>query len=214
MKKISMLMVMTVILFVSSYSQEKKRITRIDTKETLSKDESTDTTILKKTGPGNKEDLKGEWVLASEMSDLKTKQIESTTDKIIEEEKGATPLSVGDDAINNIISVEPKKAETTEELKKDFVAEKPGFQFMKGEEIINGFTGCNRFTSKYTVEGDKISFTNMETTTKDECKGEYTDAFFFQSLRRTISFRMNNGNIEFLRGEKVLMTFENLKAKK
>ncbi len=215
MKKVSTLIILIAFLYTGSFSQEKKSNSKKGTKEITTTIEAgaTDTTTVEKTGPGEKVDLKGEWVLVSEINTFNANKFQSSRIQIATIEQIADdPISNGETPAANNSAIQIK--DTTEDEKKNFIPEKPSIQFNLMDETINGYTGCNRFTSKFSVEGDKIKFINAEATTKDECKGEYNDSQFFQALRRIAFFRMNNGNIEFLRGDKVIMVFAKEKVKK
>jgi heat shock protein HslJ len=88
------------------------------------------------------------------------------------------------------------------------VPEKPGINFFGNNETFAGFTGCNKISGRYTLSGaNKISFQNAAPSTKMACIGEYDEDAFLTTLRRVNTFRLNNGNLELMEAENVLLVF-------
>lgn len=85
---------------------------------------------------------------------------------------------------------------------------KPGINFYGSNETFSGFTGCNKYSGRYTVKGkDTISLQSTAASTKMVCIGDYDEEAFLQALKRVNSFKAVNGQLELLEGNKVLLVF-------
>jgi heat shock protein HslJ len=88
------------------------------------------------------------------------------------------------------------------------VAEAPSLKFFGSNETVSGFTGCNKFSGRFTQTGrNSISFQNVNPSTKMVCIGSYDENAFMNLLRRVNSFRNTNGRMELMSGNDVLMVF-------
>ncbi|HEX8462968.1 MAG TPA: META domain-containing protein, partial [Segetibacter sp.] len=85
--------------------------------------------------------------------------------------------------------------------------EKPSISFFGVNETFSGFTGCNKYTGRYKINGNKISLNNPAASTKMVCLGNYDEKTFLNTLASVNSFRSQNGQLELLNGEEVLLVF-------
>lgn len=85
---------------------------------------------------------------------------------------------------------------------------KPSINFFGANETFSGFTGCNKFSGRYTMSGkDTISLRSAAASTKMVCLGDYDEVDFLNTLRRVNSFRTVNDRLELLNGNEVLLVF-------
>lgn len=90
---------------------------------------------------------------------------------------------------------------------------KPSISFFGANETFSGFTGCNRFSGRYAVAGkDSISLQSAAASTKMVCLGDYDEDAFLNTLRRVNTFKAENGKLELLEGDKVILVFSKKQA--
>jgi heat shock protein HslJ len=88
------------------------------------------------------------------------------------------------------------------------VAEAPSLRFFGSNETVSGFTGCNKFSGRFTQRGsNSISFQNVNPSTKMVCIGGYDENAFMNLLRRVNSFRSTNSQLELMDGNDVILVF-------
>ena len=88
-----------------------------------------------------------------------------------------------------------------------FPDEKPAITFNKSTNSVSGTTGCNGYSTSYTLSGNKISFNEPGITTMRYCgDGE---VFFLKSMKEITSYRMTaDGKLELLKNDIVMMRFK------
>lgn len=83
---------------------------------------------------------------------------------------------------------------------------KPKIQFTKDSDMITGNSGCNGYSTKFTMNGKMISFAEPEMSTMMYCgDGENV---FRKTMTQVDSYRMTDGKLEFLMGDVVMMRFK------
>lgn len=83
---------------------------------------------------------------------------------------------------------------------------KPKIQFTKGSDMITGNSGCNGYSTKYTLKGSKISFQQPEMSTMAYCgDGENV---FRKTMTQVDNYRMKDGKLEMLMGDVLMMRFK------
>jgi len=88
------------------------------------------------------------------------------------------------------------------------IPSKPSISFFGANETFSGFTGCNRFSGRYSVAGkDTISLEGAAASTKMVCLGDYDEQAYLSALKRVNSFKAVNGRLELLEGNSVLLSF-------
>ena len=167
--------------------------------------------------PGVRADLQGKWILKSgiqpekpkvDMDLLKTPtpgtEIRRDTVTTSQTVNGVTTTTteVEYDKIK-----EPEKQITPPQGKRAHIPERPSISFFGANETFTGFTGCNKFSGRFILEGNNLNMQNAAASTKMACIGEYDENAFLDALHRVNSFRNNNGELEFLDGDKVLLVF-------
>ena len=83
---------------------------------------------------------------------------------------------------------------------------KPKIQFTAGSNMITGNSGCNGYTTKFTLKGKMITFADPELSTLMYCgDGE---AVFRNTMKQIDRYRVTDGKLEFLTGDVVMMRFK------
>lgn len=83
---------------------------------------------------------------------------------------------------------------------------KPKIQFTKGSDMITGNSGCNGYSTKFTMNGNRISFAQPELSTMAYCGDGET--VFRKTMTEIDGYRMTDGKLEFLMGDVVMMRFK------
>lgn len=139
--------------------------------------------------------LEGTWVLESGVPTVKRK---------IEELRAAqqdVKASQPNDA--------PSAPRITPEQKDNLhIPEKPSISFYGESKTFSGFTGCNKYAGRYTVEGKKLTLKNAAPSTKMECLGDYDENSFLQQLQKVTGYRANKNGLELLHGDDVVLVFQ------
>lgn len=83
---------------------------------------------------------------------------------------------------------------------------KPKIQFTAGSDMITGNSGCNGYSTQFTLKGDMISFADPELSTMMYCgDGEVV---FRNTMKQIDRYRVTDGKLEFLTGDVVMMRFK------
>ncbi|MBH1959603.1 MAG: META domain-containing protein [Flavobacteriia bacterium] len=83
---------------------------------------------------------------------------------------------------------------------------KPKIQFTAGSDMITGNSGCNGYSTRFTLQGNMISFADPELSTMMYCgDGE---AVFRKTMKQIDRYRLTDGKLEFLMGDVVMMRFK------
>lgn len=84
---------------------------------------------------------------------------------------------------------------------------KPEIKFELGEKRFSGNTGCNSFTGKLNLDGNKISFREPYAMTKMMCPGD-GENIFTQTLNKINTYSVTDGNtLNFISGDIAIMRF-------
>lgn len=84
--------------------------------------------------------------------------------------------------------------------------QKPRVTFNLNSNEINGFTGCNSFSSRIKINGDSISINSpLQTIMICQGTGENT---FVNMLNKIDRYHIKEGKLELLNNEIVMMRFE------
>lgn len=203
-------------LSTNTIGQERKNSKKKTTKENVIAEEIADSSVSKKTGPGSIDDLKGEWIMTSDINSLNSKKIQASKVMVTSAEpildndiiSSETPSKTGNIESNS------QKAENAESEKNILPEERPSLLFNAKDGTLSGYSGCNNFTAKIIVNTDSIKIKEISINAKVDCKNQFQEDLFFQGLRRVKTFKLNDGAIEFYNGEKILMVFEKSSRKK
>jgi heat shock protein HslJ len=87
------------------------------------------------------------------------------------------------------------------------IPERPSLRFYGSNETFSGFTGCNKISGRYTMNGNSISFQNAAPSTKMVCIGDYDENAFIAALNRVNAFKSTNGKLQLLSGNDVVLIF-------
>lgn len=87
-----------------------------------------------------------------------------------------------------------------------FGQRKPTLQFDVAGKKVSGTTGCNRLSGSYSSNKESFSFDNNIITTKMACPG-YEESIFLNALTKVNRYKIENGQLQFLRDSTLLMAF-------
>ena len=210
MKKISLLITAVTFLSFAANSQAKKN-------------DSQDTSVGSEYIPvegrsenGVPKELQGTWLLASGIKktkpnvDLNTKKLAPGTEFRRDSVTRTTTVN-GETRTTTEVNIErmgtPEKQITPPQKDNMHKAEKPSISFYGLNETFSGFTGCNKYTGRYKITGNKIILLDGAASTKMVCLGDYDEQEYLNSLKRINSFRANNGTLQLMNGNEVVLTF-------
>lgn len=92
--------------------------------------------------------------------------------------------------------------------KVEVVNTKAFLKFNREKNSAGGNGSCNAFGSSFTINDDKISFSDI-LSTKMYCDGvQQTEDNFFSMLQKVNRFEVKNKSLFLLNGSKVLLEFE------
>lgn len=160
--------------------------------------------------------LQGKWLLSSGIKtakpniDLGTKK-QAPGSEIRRDSVTTTSIVDGETRTITEVNIErmgtPEKQITPAQKSKLHKAEIPSISFYGLNETFSGFTGCNKYSGRYKISGNKITLLNGAASTKMVCIGEYDEQEFLNSLQRVNIFRVNNERLELIDGTDVVLTF-------
>ena len=75
------------------------------------------------------------------------------------------------------------------------------------DQRATGFTGCNRFSAAFQVEGDSIRFDAFRTTRRACTQGLEIETTFLRALEDARTWRVRGGELELLADDRVLARF-------
>ena len=86
--------------------------------------------------------------------------------------------------------------------------EKPTIIFDLKTDLVSGGTGCNRYSGKLNVDGNKINFKNDMALTKMYCPGEGENVYL-TTLQKIDSYSISDDgrSLSFMMGEVAMMRF-------
>ncbi len=86
--------------------------------------------------------------------------------------------------------------------------EKPTIIFDFKADLVSGGTGCNRYSGKPNVDGNKINFKNDMALTKMYCPGD-GESVYLSTLQKIDSYTVSKDGktLSFMMGEVAMMRF-------
>lgn len=87
-----------------------------------------------------------------------------------------------------------------------FPDQKPVIKFTEDSAMITGNSGCNGYSTKYTMNGDMVSFADPELSTMMYCGDGET--VFRKTMKQVDRYRLTDGKLELLMGDVVMMRFK------
>ena len=87
-----------------------------------------------------------------------------------------------------------------------FPNEKPNISFDAAKGEVHGNTSCNGFTSKTTINGNKISISEPGPMTMRYCDGG-GEKPFLDMLKKVTSYNVNGNTLTFIQGDIAVMRF-------
>ncbi|MCW3111568.1 MAG: lipase [Segetibacter sp.] len=208
MKKI--LLIITAVGFFSytGISQSVKETTDTVSSEYIPVEGRSETGVPK--------ELQGTWVLTSGIKktkpniDLGNKKLAPGTETRRDSVTRTTTVN-GETRTTTEVNIEriatPEKQITPPQKDNMHKAERPSISFYGLNETFSGFTGCNKYSGRYKITGNKIILLDGAASTKMVCIGEYDEKDFLNTLKKVNSFRTNNGKLELMDGNDVLLAF-------
>ncbi len=210
MKKIVLLIIAAAIFSFESISQSKKREAADTAGSEYIPVEGRSETALPK-------ELQGTWVLTSGIkkvkpeTDMQNKKRVAGTETRLDSMTKTTTVN-GETTTTTEVNIEkmatPEKQITPPQKDNMHRAEKPSISFYGLNETFSGFTGCNKYSGRYNINGNKITLHDAAASTKMVCMGEYDEKAFLSALKKVNSFKGDNGRLELLDGSEVVLVFE------
>jgi heat shock protein HslJ len=165
---------------------------------------------------GVPKELQGTWLLVSGVKrtkpgvDVSNKKIAPGTE--MRRDSVTTTATVnGETRTTTEVNIErmgqPIRQITPPQKENMHKAENPSISFYGENETFSGFTGCNKYAGRYKIEGNKIILLDGAASTKMVCLGDYNEEDYLASLKKINSFRANNGRLELMDGNSVVLTF-------
>ena len=163
--------------------------------------------------------LEGSWVLSKGLTARP-----SNLQKKFEEKKQAPGTEISRDSVTRTRTVNGVQSTTTEYQIRQVAApiaseftppqgdevhepESPSISFFGLNETVTGFTGCNKYSGRFTLRGNKISFNHVNASTKIPCLGKYDEKEFVSKLKKVNAFKNDGGKLQLLHGDEVLLVF-------
>lgn len=179
--------------------------------------------VLGKSEAGVRPDIMGMWVLQSMPGSVTTintnKNIVSETAQAMEVakrngEKRDSLVTKTKDGLTRtettIVYMNDNRGNkiTPPQSANHHLPEKPSLNFYGSNETFSGFTGCNKISGRYSITGtNAISFKNAAASTKMMCIGDYDENAYLATLQRVDSYKVLNGQLQLMEGDKVLLVF-------
>ncbi|SMO55949.1 META domain-containing protein [Solitalea koreensis] len=80
-------------------------------------------------------------------------------------------------------------------------------EFNDSTKKFNGYTGCNNFFGEYTVDGNKLHFSDMSTT-RMACPQMKSENLYLQAISQVDNYRIDGKKLLLYKGEEVLATYK------
>jgi heat shock protein HslJ len=164
-------------------------------------------------------DLQGTWILSSGVQPVKRPEVakEFETKKQMEGTEKRVDSVTRTEKVNGVtqttteVKIEkvaaPESNFTPPQGQKMHQPDRPTISFYGSNETFSGYTGCNKYSGRFSLHGNKINLSSANPSTKMACIGEYDEKDFLSKLRQVNSFRSVNGTLELLKDDTVLLTF-------
>jgi len=88
--------------------------------------------------------------------------------------------------------------------------ESPSISFFGLNETVTGYTGCNKFTGRYSLKDKKISLNTVAPSTQLPCLGRYDEKEFLNKLKKVNTYKTSNGQLQLMHNDEVLLTFSKM----
>ena len=89
------------------------------------------------------------------------------------------------------------------------IPQKPYLSFYGSNETFSGFSGCNKLAGRYRIIGQRnINLEKAALSTRMACIGDYDENLFISMLHDVNGYTIENGQLQFLKGGKVILIFE------
>ena len=167
--------------------------------------------------------LEGYWILHSGLNSLSNKKhTKATTNKSATTPIATSKQSTTSTKTKNGVTTTTTTTTTESEVKynkekakkitpaqgsKLHNPQKPSLSFYGLNQTFTGFTGCNKFSGRFTSKGNAINLTSANPSTKMVCIGEYDEAEFINKIERVNAYKINSGRLQLLGNGSVLLTF-------
>lgn len=84
------------------------------------------------------------------------------------------------------------------ELSSSTIRVKPTVEFTSGG-MVEGFGGCNKFSGKYKVSGNKLTTSDI-VATEMACENSQVEAIFLQALQKTSTYEIEDAKLYLYSG--------------
>lgn len=210
MKKLVFLIVAAVFLSHSAISQSSSETPKVEGTEFLPVGGHSETGVPR--------ELQGIWVLKSKLQPGKNeltlqdgkksapgserRRDSITTTKTI---NGVTHTTTEVEVERTLV---PEKQVTPPQGSKMHRPESPSISFFGLNQTFSGFTGCNKYSGRYNINGSRITFRDAAASTKMVCIGEANEGAFLDALKNVNAYKTSNGQLELMNGDDVLLVFQ------
>jgi heat shock protein HslJ len=103
--------------------------------------------------------------------------------------------------------MDPGPQITPPQKKKLHKPDSPSINFYGENQTFSGFTGCNKFSGRYSSKGNKLSLTDANPSTKMVCIGDYDEKEFLKKLESVTSFKITGGKLQMMNNNDVILVF-------
>lgn len=159
--------------------------------------------------------LEGTWLLQSGIkikskSEVKLVKMPAPGTELRQGEVTTTKMVNGEQITTTEVEVvkvsDPGKQVTQPQGNRLHYPEKPGISFYGENQTLSGFSGCNKFSGRYSAKGNHI---NIETdaSTQMACIGQYDEKEFMDKLKKVNKYKVDNGKLELMKGDNVELVF-------
>lgn len=128
------------------------------------------------------------------------RQHEVTTTKMVNGEQITTT------EVDVVTVAEPDKQVTQPQGNRLHYPDKPGISFYGKNQTLSGFSGCNRFSGRYSAKGNHIDI-ETDASTQMACIGQYDEKEFMDKLKKVNKYKVDNGKLELMKGDNVELVF-------
>lgn len=192
------------------------RLTTQTNNDTLKESDFQKVPLLGRSEGGILPEIEGTWQLVS----IEGKTVEHGFDSVVYRKavKGfnsdTTTTTTTSNGVTTTETIIERPAQTLKKItplqgSTYHIPEKPYISFYGSNETFSGFTGCNRMAGRYKLVGAKnIIFDRAAASTRMACIGDYNEDNFISALKEVNSFAVDKGQLQFLKGGRVVLVFE------
>lgn len=159
--------------------------------------------------------LEGTWVLQSGIkikskSEIKLVKKPAPGTELRQDEVTTTTMMNGESITTTEVEVvkvaNPSKQVTQPQGNRLHYPEKPGISFYGKNQTLSGFSGCNKFSGRYSSKGNHIDI-ETDASTQMACIGQYDEKEFMDKLKKVNKFKVDNRKLELMKGDNVELVF-------